>query len=261
MRPRLGASSAPKTNELFEHLSALENSGEEVTEFELKKLEREANKLMRADAPAAHALLGTVHSYRWNASAVKHHFENMFKMIGEPYHAAHCYALALLRIGELEEAFLILNKEDWFSGTPDYAVFEDAIHMGTVSGHFREASDRYRQLEEVFPNSPLAKEETNLFRDMSEKLTNREFSENSVRKVIGLAHEIRVKNEVNLQINKPTAVFIDTEAHTVSYALRVFASAYDAAKMNSEIADRVVSQNDLMADPGMKFVVLFVGLN
>ena len=260
MRPRLGASDAPKTNELFEHFSALEASGE-ITEFELRKLEREAKKLIRADAPAAHALLGAVHSYRGNAGNVKDHFKTVIRLTGEQYHAVHFYALALVRLGDLEEAFHLLNKGDWFLGKPDHVVFEDVISMGSVSGHFREALSRYRQLEEVLPETPLVKKGAGVLHEIRKKVENREFSEESVRKVIRLAHEIRVEKGRHLAMTQPMALMFDAETNSISYVLNVFVTAATAAEMNSELANRVVSQNDLMADPGMRFVVLFVGVS
>ena len=61
--PHLSASPAAKSKEVFEALEAME-SATHLNEFEVKKLEREAERLVKADAESGYTVLGVIAAMR-----------------------------------------------------------------------------------------------------------------------------------------------------------------------------------------------------
>ena len=85
------------------------------------------------------------------------------------------------------------------------------------------------------------------------------FREESVREVPQVVHEI-LKAE---RIRKTGYSNLVAEAgcpDSFLYKIPVFASLDRAADLNETLANRLVSQPDLMADPGTKFVPMFIGI-
>ena len=50
-----------------------------------------------------------------------------------------------------------------------------------------------------------------------------------------------------------------TEPDSFLYKIHVLASPAASADLNEQLADRVVARPDLMTDPGLEFVPMFIG--
>ena len=50
-----------------------------------------------------------------------------------------------------------------------------------------------------------------------------------------------------------------TEPDSFLYKIHVLASPAGAAELNEQLADRIVGRSDLMTDPGLEFVPMFIG--
>ena len=83
------------------------------------------------------------------------------------------------------------------------------------------------------------------------------FSEGAVQEVIRIAHDIRRASNIRLMKN---GLSVDhTEPDAYLYELYVIALPEQAAALNEDLASRVVARPDLLADPGLNFVPIFIG--
>ena len=78
-----------------------------------------------------------------------------------------------------------------------------------------------------------------------------------MREVLQIAHDVRRAAKVGLL---DAAVPVGgSEPDSFLYKLRLPLSPTRAADLNERFADRIASRPDLMADPGTKFVPMFIG--
>ena len=96
---------------------------------------------------------------------------------------------------------------------------------------------------------------------MTRKLANAvergAFSEESAREVLRITHEILRAS--NVRRVKDGILGDHTNPDSFLYELHVLTSPDQAVRLNEELADRIVARSDLMEDPGLKFVPVFIG--
>ena len=85
------------------------------------------------------------------------------------------------------------------------------------------------------------------------------FREESVREVLQVVHEI-LKAEKIWNTGYSTLVVEAGCPDSFLYKIPISASPDRAADLNETLANRLVTQPDLMADPGTKFVPMFIGI-
>ena len=105
--PYLSASPAAKSKEVFEALEAMESAAH-LNEFEVKKLEREAETLVKADAESGYTVLGVIAAMRGDTDGAHAYHKMVLKLTGESANTLYNYATSLAKLGEHTKALGIL---------------------------------------------------------------------------------------------------------------------------------------------------------
>ena len=227
---------------------------DEQDDFSLLRIEREARGLMTADPVGAHTVLGALASLRGNAEDVRYHNDIALQQSGRTADALNNYSVCLLQIGEAVEAFEFAREA--FQRAPDNSVvLRQLIGVAVESAHFREARDLCDRWSALYPDRTVPHESP--ARGLAGAVDRGAFREESAREVLQIAQEMRSAANVR-QVE--TAVVEDcTEPDSFLYKIHVLASPAGAAELNEKVADRIVARSDLMADPGLEFVPMFIG--
>lgn len=244
---------ATKAAELVERINAAAYAGE-ADDLELRRIERDAQALMAADPVGAHTVLGAVAVLRGRPDEVRRHHRIALEQSGHSAQASRNYSVSLMQLGEMIEAFDAVRGA--LRRAPDDGdMLRQAILTAIDSAHFREARDYCARWSALSPRSPSPHEPA--AKALASAVERKAFREESVREVLGIAHDIR---------RTAKAILIDTEVWAdplipdwFSCQLTVPLSPAGAVDLNEQLAERVTSRPDLMADPGMKFVPTFIG--
>ena len=244
---------AAKASRLVDQLRSLAPV-EEPDELLLRRIEREARGLMTADPVGAHTVLGVLASLRGNTEDVRYHNHIALQQAGRTTDTLNNYSICLLQIGEAAEAFE--SAHEAFRGAPDNSVVLNQLLLAAIaSAHFREACDLCDRWNASYPDRPLPYESST--RGLAGAVERGAFREESAREVLQIAQEIRRAANVR---HFETAVVEDcTEPDSFLYKVHVVASPAVAVDLNEKFADRIVARPDLMADPGLEFVPVFIG--
>ena len=244
---------ATKASGLVERLNDAAYAGE-ANDLALRRIEREAQALMVAEPEAAHTVLGGVAVLRGRADDVRRHHRIALEQSGRSAQACHNYSVSLMRLGEMIEA-LEAAREAHQRAPDDGGVLQQAILAALDSAHFREARDYCDRLSRLFPDSPSPHEPPATA--LVSAVECGAFSEESARDVLGIAHDVRRGVEAVLI---GSAVLVDPiERDTFLYKLRVPLSPARAVDLDEQLANRITNRPDLMANPGLKFVPMFIG--
>ena len=131
------ASPATKSAELIERLGDLANVLE-INDFDLRQLEREARRLLAADAAGAYEILGAVASLRGDAESVHGEHKRALNLSRESHDSLYNYAVSLGVIGDFDGAREAACKA--FKKAPtDRETLMRCIEFSTMSGHLLEA--------------------------------------------------------------------------------------------------------------------------
>lgn len=245
---------ATKASRLVEQLRSIAPV-DEPNDLLLRRIEREARGLMAADPVGAHTVLGVLASLRGNAEDVRYHNDIALQQSGRIADSLNNYSVCLLQIGEAVEAFEFAREA--FQRAPDNSVvLNQLIRTAIESAHFREARDLCDRWSVLYPDRPVPYESS--ARGLAGAVERGAFREESARQVLQIAQEVRsAANARQVQ----TAVVEDrTEPDSFLYKIHVLASPTASADLNEQLADRVVARPDLMADPGLEFVPMFIGV-
>ena len=139
---------------------------------------------------------------------------------------------------------------------PDDKTFlEHAIRLSGHAGRFadgRRLCERWNALAPDTPH-PLTPRMTRL----ASAVESNVFSEGSVQRLLGIMSELQRNDHVR---TVATATWEDAkEPSSFLHEVLVDATTPDAARLNAMFVDRVISQPDLMEDPGYHFVPVFIG--
>ena len=244
---------ATKASELAERINAI-TYADEVNDLALRRIERDAHKLMAADPVDAHTVLGAVAVLRGRIDEVRRHHDIALQQSGHSAQACYNYSVSLMGLGELIEAFETAREA--FRRAPDDGdVLRHLILVALGSAHFREARDHCDRWNTLFPGNPSPHEPP--AKALAGAVERDVFREESVREVLKIAHDIRRAAKVVLF---DTAVLVDGSGpDSFLYKLRLPLSPARAVDLNERLADRITKRPDLMADPGTKFVPMFIG--
>ena len=123
------------------------------------------------------------------------------------------------------------------------------------SAHFREARDHCDRWNTLFPGNPSPHEPS--AKALAGAVEREVFREESVREVMNIAYDVQhAENVFPVDTVVPVG---DSEHDSFLYKLRIPLSPTRAADLNERLADRITDRPDLMADPGTKFVPIFIG--
>jgi tetratricopeptide (TPR) repeat protein len=245
---------ATKFSELMERLRHAASAAVELSEFELQRIERDARALVNSDAIEAYTVLGALAALRGDGDAARSHHENTLKLSGRSLAAYHNYSVSLMVLGDAEGAFeLDLAALERFPKDQD--LLHGAINTAIKAAHFRRGFDLCVQWRELFPNRPLVHE--HLIQAVVDALDRLAFSEDAAREVLRVARSILQSSTVR---TLHSSLLCDrTEIDSFLYEIQIIVTVDAAVDLNQRLADDIVANPRLMADPGRKFTPMFIG--
>ena len=146
-------SPAPTSEKILASLAAMANEID-PNGFELKRLEREARKLLNVDAVSGYTALGAVASLRGDVEDVHAHHKRALNLSGESAEALHNYAASLTKLGEFTEALEVARRA-YARAPADPAVLDgvvSSIHLHRPLSRILRAG---QQMERVQPRTAL----------------------------------------------------------------------------------------------------------
>lgn len=252
--PRRVPTAATKAAELIERLNSIA-LGAEVDDFVLRRIDRDARRIMTADPVYANIVLGAVAALEGRTGDVRKHFEIALQQ-SENSAEVYCnYSSALRNLGETIESFE-MAKQAFQRAPDDPGVLRDLIAAALDSAHFREASALQDRLGKLSPDH--SEPDERLAAMLGNAVDRGVFREESVQEVLRIAHEI-LKAAGIRQLGYSTLVAETGCPDSFLYKIQVFASPHRAADLNETLANRLANQPELMADPGTMFVPMFIG--
>ena len=244
---------ATKAEELLKTLSTIADA-EELDEWGIRKLEREARVLMNADPVAAHTVLGGIASLNGDVTSVDKHHRIALQLSGNSVEALRNGAISLSRVGKMDQAFeTILQAHELIPDDP--RTLNAAISLAVQSAQFRKCRDLYRRWNALRPDQPMVGEAH--MNRAAEAVDNGKFSEEGAQKVVRLAHQVRRAADVRTAGGGVLALYGESESFL--YEVTVRTGSKQAGDLNEEFANRIVTDDPLMHDPGQDFTLIFIG--
>ena len=244
---------ATRAEELVARLTTIADA-EELNEWGIRRLEREARALMNSEPVAAHTVLGGIASLEGDVAKVDEHHRIALQLSGNSVEALRNGAASLSRVGKIGEAFEAMLQAH--ERVPDDRhLLHAAILMAAQSAHFRQGRALCRQWNKLLPDQPMADEAD--IHSAAKAVDNGMFTEEGAQKVVRLAHEVRRTAKVRTAGGSVLA--LDGEPNSFLFEFKVRTSSKHAVGLNEDFADRIVSDDDLMTDPGLNFTLVFIG--
>lgn len=241
-----------KADALMERLMAMDAPNE----ISLRRVERDAEALMDVDPAGAHTALGAVASLQRDAKSVREHFRIALQHADRP-ETHHNYSIALALVDEWRDSFAA--AESAHKKAPDNTVIlGNTIKLAVEAGHFRMAQQYCNRLNSLLPTE-TPHFLTGLLAQFVASLDAGAFGESNVQRVLEIASSVQ-RAESAHGTGAPAKLDQD-EPHSFLFRRFVTASPEMAATLNSTLADEIVSHDDLVEDPGLLFVHLFVGVD
>ena len=244
---------ATKASGLAEQINAV-TCADEADDLALRRIEREAQALMAADPVGAHTVLGAVAVLRGRDDDVRRHHHIALQQSGRSAQACRNYSVSLMGLGEMTEAF-DAAREAFRRAPDDGDVLRHLILVALDSAHFREARDHCGRWNTLCPGNPSPHEPP--AKALAGAVEREAFREESVREVLKIAHDVR--RAANVVLFDSAVLGGASEPDSFLYKLRIPLSPAHAVDLNERLAHRITKRPDLMADPGTKFVPMFIG--
>ena len=224
-------------------------------ELALRRLERDAEKVMHEDPVVAHTVLGGVAGLRWNIDGVREHFRIVLQH-ADQFVTRHNYSVALALVDEWQDS---LDAADTaHSKAPDNtAILDGAIKRAVEAGRFRMAKTYCDRLNALRPTE-ASHAVTGVLRRLVASLDAGALGESNIERVLEFACSIQRREGVH-GADIPARLDHD-EPHSFLFRRFVRASPGTAAFLNATLAEEIVSHDDLAEDPGPLFVPLFIGV-
>ena len=242
----------PKAAELAERVAELAKAPV-VDELALRRIAADAKRTLPTDAVNARTVLGRVAALQWNVVELKRQYELAILMDDSATNRWD-YATSLFRVGEAAAAYEMAH-EAW-RRAPDTPTILDQLVVGALhDARFRQAKAFCDRRSKLVPtqNPPLGEVVEALATAVGEGV----FSEDGARKVLRTADAIRCDARV-----RPNGVLIVPSLEEPGSFLceyRLVASPATAMDLNETLALRWAESPECMADPGLKFLPMFIG--
>ena len=247
---------ATKAEELIEKLNMIA-LGAEVDDLVLRRISQEAQRAMPAGPAEAHTVLGAVAALQGHAEDVRKHFEIALQQSLHSGWVYSNYSSALLNLGETGEAFALAKQA--FEKTPgDLSALGNLVGVALQAAHFREAATLQKRFHRLSPDRPQP--DKSLAQMLGDAVDRGAFQEESVQEVLQVVHEI-LRTEGIRRLGHSTLMADETCPDSFLHEIPIFASPDRAAELNEVLANRLAAQPDLMADPGTRFVPMFIGVH
>ncbi len=244
--------SQTKADDLIDRLMAMDAP----SDISLGRLERDAEAAMGVDPAVAHAVLGGIASLRFDAQGVREHFRIALQH-ADGFVTHHNYSIALAIVDEWGESFdaaCIAHEK-----APDNTVvLDNTVGRAVETGRFRMAREYCHCLNALRPNQ-APHGATGLLERLVASFDAGSLGESNVQRVLEIANDLQRADSVRGA--RTTGQLDEDEPNSFLYRRFVAASPATAAALNSRLADEIVSHDDLVQDPGLCFVPLFVGVD
>ena len=246
-------SPAPKSAEILASLAAME--GEiEPNGFELKRLEREARRLLKVDPIAGCTALGAAASLRGNIEEMRSRHQLALQLSGESPEALHNYAASLATLGEFTESLEVARRA-YARAPADPAVLDGVVTAAIFTGHFREACELASKWNGCNPERPYSLDSP--VGAILSAVGREVFTEERLQEVLTIAHETLRSSKV-----RTSRVEVHADEHEPdSFLFECFVVALPekAEDLNEALDAQIRGRPHLMDDPGLKFMPAFIG--
>ena len=136
----------------------------------------------------------------------------------------------------------------------DTELLNHEIRAALESGCFQRARDLCDHWDRLVPDQPNPLSEK--ARQLADAVDAGAFGEQGVREVLRILEEIQHSEHAR---TSNTAIRSSDRPDSFLYERTIHASVAVASKMTWRLADRIAGSAELMADPGLRFMVAFVG--
>ena len=137
----------------------------------------------------------------------------------------------------------------------DPRVLKSAVGIAMQSAEFRRSHVLYQRWNMLRPQEPREDEE--LMKAACEAIDRGAFSEEAARKVVRLAHQVRVKAGARYAGSALVSVYGEPDRFGLD--MHVHTSPGEAADLNEAFADQVVADDELLTELRLNFVPTFMG--
>lgn len=241
---------APKVNGLIRRLASLSDSAV-VSEFALARISQDARDLMRADPAGANTVLGGVAALRGDLETCRRHHQTALRIDRDFTHQLN-YSISLSHLEENAESLKVAY--DVLRDYPDsLELIDHAITAAVDAGSFtraRELCDRWDALSPQKANRMAARA-----RQLAAAVDARWFSEQGVGQVLRTLSNVQRAEGFRTS----NTVISSDDVGSFLYDRFIHATPDQASGLNGRLADRIPDHPSLLADPGLRFVVVFTG--
>ena len=244
---------APKSAELLASLVAMAGEAE-PNRFELKRLEREAENLVKVDAVAGYTALGAAATLRGDVEAVHSRHQLALRLSGELPEALHNYAASLTKLGEFAKALEVARRAH-DRAPADPAVLDSLVTTAIFAGHFREAYGAVNQWNDANPERPYASDWP--VEAILNAVERKVFTEERLREVLDIAHE--TLRSAKVRTSRVEVHADEHEPDSFLFECFVVASPEKAEDLNDTLDAQIRDCPHLMDDPGLRFIPAFIG--
>lgn len=145
---------AKKSSELIKQLNKL-TVQETPSEFELRRIQSEAKKLISVDAAGSYLLLGMVHALREQPEEMRAAHENAIRLASQEdlVDAYDNYSVSLDRLGFRDESYKILKKAYQYAQN-DPSLVGRLVNLALLTGYFNEAVEWEKAYSKLKPSEP-----------------------------------------------------------------------------------------------------------
>lgn len=241
-----------KASELAERVAELSRAPV-VDELALRRIVADAERIVSTDRANARAVLGRVAALQWNIAELKRQYE-LAVSSDDSATIRWDYATSLLLVGETGSAYKMAH-DAWRRAPHNPRIVEQLVVNAVHDARFRQAKtlcDHWRKLVPT-KNPPLAEVVEGLANAVGENV----FSEDGARAVLRTADAIR--SDALVRPNGVVVVPSLEEPGSFLYEYRLISSPAAATDLNETLALRWAESPKCMADPGLKFLPMFVG--
>ena len=246
------AAPLPKATELADRLAQIGQDAV-LDEFALRRIVADARKLISTDAAKAHDVLGQVAALQWDVSALRRHYRSAISL-GDPVLGLWNYSTALFLVGEAGESYEAA-RDAWRKAPDDLALLDDLIASALHDGRFGEAQALCGRRRKMAPRQepPIA----SVVKELVKAVGQGEFSEAGARRALRSADSIR--SEARARPHGIKIVPSQHEPGSFLFEYRLITSPAAAGDLNEALALRWAESPEARADPGLKFLPMFIG--
>lgn len=241
-----------KADELIRRLADVAQANEN-DELAIPRIERDAKTLMNTDPVGAHTVLGGIGALQGDDDRARNHHRIALDL--DQSWLTYCnYSVSLALLEAHMEALEAAKAA--LQAAPDRPeVLDRVIKLSLEAACFIEARDFCNRWNDLVPNQPHHASHSAIA--LATAVEDGAFHEEGVRNVMILVGSVQRAKQV--AVRGSGISHNPSEPHCFLYERKIHGSPVTAAEMNAEVADRIAERTDLMEDPGLRFVPMYVG--